>query len=68
MMDSSLPPVTHIRVTLSDFLTHFTLKQHKGWLLRKMPEVRITLDKMLKDWLFIKFMVFNDFLRNLALK
>jgi hypothetical protein len=31
------------------FFTHFTIKSQKGWLLRKMPEVIIKLDKMLKD-------------------
>jgi hypothetical protein len=49
MIDSSLPPVTHIWVPLSDFFTHLTIKKHKGWLLRKILEVRIKLDKMLKD-------------------
>jgi hypothetical protein len=29
--------------------THFTIKEHKRWLKRKMPEVTIKLDKMLQD-------------------
>ncbi len=33
-----------------------------------MPDVIIKLDKMLEDQLFFKFIIFNDFLRNLALK
>jgi hypothetical protein len=34
----------------------------------KMPEVRIKLDKSLRISNFFKFILFNDFLRNLALK
>jgi hypothetical protein len=49
MIDSSLPSVTHIWVTLSNFFPHFTLKGYKEWLLREMPEVIIKPDKMLKD-------------------
>jgi hypothetical protein len=50
MLDSSLPPETHILVTLSDFPhTFHPIKGHKVWLLRKMPEVIIKLDKLLQD-------------------
>jgi hypothetical protein len=50
MIDSSQLPVTHIWVTLSDFFLHISpLKGHKGQLLRKMPELRIKLDKMIQD-------------------
>jgi hypothetical protein len=42
MIDFSLLPVTYILGTFSDFLkTHFTIKGHKGWILRKMPDVTI---------------------------
>ncbi len=30
MINFSLPPVTHIWATLSDFITYFTQKGHKG--------------------------------------
>jgi hypothetical protein len=34
-------PLIHIKVTISDFLNTFHQKKvHKGWLLRKMLEVR----------------------------
>jgi hypothetical protein len=31
------------------FYTYFTIKRHKRWLLIKMPEVKIKLDKIPKD-------------------
>jgi hypothetical protein len=50
VIDSSLPPVTHIWVTLSGFFLHISpLKGHKGWLLGNMLEIIITLDKIHKD-------------------
>jgi hypothetical protein len=49
-MTSSLPVVTNILVTLSDFLTtYFTLKRTQRMALKKMPEVIIKLDKILQD-------------------
>jgi hypothetical protein len=49
MVDSSLLPVTNIWHTLSDFITHFNIEGHKELILRKMSEVQIKLDKMLKE-------------------
>jgi hypothetical protein len=46
MLDSSLPPVTQIWVTLSEFLPQ---KGHVGWFFRKTPEIRIKQDQMLKN-------------------
>jgi hypothetical protein len=44
-------------------------KRRKGWLLRKMSEVRINLDKMLnKDKLFIQIYKLDDFSRNETVK
>ncbi len=54
--------------TLRLFFTHFTEKKgHKGWRSRKMPEVRIKLDKMLKDKPSFQILL-HDFMKNLALK
>jgi hypothetical protein len=57
MIDSSLPPATDIWFTSTDIHTHFTVKGHKGWHLRKMPEVRIKLDTMIKDLLFFQIYI-----------
>jgi hypothetical protein len=35
MIDSSLPPVTHIWVTLSDLFTHFTIKSTERMVFKK---------------------------------
>jgi hypothetical protein len=45
--NSSPPSVTHIWVTLSD--KYITLKRIQRMAFKKMPEVIIKLDKMLKD-------------------
>ncbi len=66
-IDSSLTPVNHIWVTLSDLFKHFTIIRTQRMGFRKMPEVRIKPDKMLKYWLFLKIYI-NDFLRNSASK
>ncbi len=50
------------------FYTVHPKKEYKEWLLRKIPEVKIKLDKRLNDQLFFQFILFYDFLRNLALK
>jgi hypothetical protein len=49
IIDSLPTSVTHLWVTLSDFVTHFTLKRIQRVALKKMTEVIIKLDKMLKD-------------------
>jgi hypothetical protein len=58
MIDSLLPPVTHKWVTLSDFFTHFTNKRKQRMALRKMLEVGIKLNKMLKDQLFFQILYY----------
>jgi hypothetical protein len=57
MIDSSLPSVTHIWVTLSDFFTHFTLKRIPRMAFKKIPEVIIKLDKMFQDKLFFQIYI-----------
>jgi hypothetical protein len=55
MIDSSLPLVTHTYMGHTHSQTFYTFHHktgHEGWLLRTMLEVRIKLDKMIKDLLF----------------
>ncbi len=60
MIDSSLPCMGHISQTFQ----HISPEGgHKRWLLREMPKIRLKFDKMLKNYLFLKFILLNDFSR-----
>jgi hypothetical protein len=62
MLGSSLTPVAQIWFTLSNILTCFASKMTKSMVFKKMPEIRIKQDKMLKDWLFLYYlMTFEKF-------
>jgi hypothetical protein len=51
---TTVPSVTHIWITVSDFLkTHFTYKKDIKLAFKKMPEVIIELDKMPKDFYYL---------------
>jgi hypothetical protein len=56
MIDYSLPPVTHIWVTLSDFFKHFTLKRTQRMAFKKNAKGNNKLDKIV-----IRISYFSDF-------
>ncbi len=61
------PDGNHLDYFLCLFYTCHPKKVHKGWFCIKMSEVRIKIGKMVKGLdILLKFIVLNDFLRNLA--
>jgi hypothetical protein len=54
--------------TLRHFFTRSPKKGHKGWLVRRIPEGRIKINKCLRINSLKKIILSYDFLRNLALK
>jgi hypothetical protein len=68
IIDFSLLPVTYLWATFSDFCTLFTQKAHKGWVMRKMSQVRIKLEKIILVLLLFQICLPLCFWGNLANK